>query len=73
MELNLNSSMLTLLPNEWTFDGQAHSNSWTFIFVKKCPELLIQICNHMAEPDKESGIHQNEKQVKFYKPYYSHI
>lgn len=27
----------------------------------KYPELLIQICNHMAEPEKESDIYQNMK------------
>lgn len=25
---------------------------WAFILVKKCPELLAYIYNHMAEPEK---------------------
>lgn len=29
--------------------------------LKKHPELLVAICNHMGEPEKESGIYQNQK------------
>lgn len=60
MELNLFSCMLTLLPNGWIVDDQARSNLWTFILIKKCPELLLQICNHMAEPENKSGIYKNK-------------
>lgn len=52
--------MLTLLPNGWIVDDQARSNLWTFILKKKCPELLLQICNHMAEPENKSGIYKNK-------------
>lgn len=32
---------------------------------KEMSRLLVQICNHMAEPEKESGgIYQNKKKVK---------
>ena len=27
----------------------------------KCPELLIQICDHVAEPERESDLYQNTK------------
>lgn len=38
---------------------------------KRCshPELLIQICNRMAEPEEESDTYQNHKNIlKNYKP-----
>lgn len=56
--------MLTVLPNGWILDGQACSNPWAFILVKKCPELLAYICNQMAESEKERGIYQNKKIVQ---------